>query len=193
MEEGGVVPDVVDVAVPTAAEVKWDSGATAQMGNVCTPTQIQNQPTVTWPIEEGALYTVVMTDPDAPSRADPKFREWRHWLVVNVSNNDISSGSVRSEYIGAGPPKDTGLHRYVILIYKQPGFINPEKIPFYPNCDINGRAKWKVREFAESHGLGNPVAGNFLQAEHDEYVTKLYAKFSEFAAKKRDEAGTTEG
>jgi hypothetical protein len=26
-------------------------------------------------------YTLVMTDPDAPSRADPKFGEWRHWVV----------------------------------------------------------------------------------------------------------------
>lgn len=26
-------------------------------------------------------YTLVMTDPDAPSRADPKFRQFRHWVV----------------------------------------------------------------------------------------------------------------
>lgn len=26
-------------------------------------------------------YTVVMTDPDVPSRADPKLGEFRHWLV----------------------------------------------------------------------------------------------------------------
>ncbi|KAF8414558.1 hypothetical protein L210DRAFT_3434826, partial [Boletus edulis BED1] len=26
-------------------------------------------------------YTLVMTDPDAPSRSDPKMGEWRHWLV----------------------------------------------------------------------------------------------------------------
>ena len=26
-------------------------------------------------------FTLVLTDPDAPSRADPKFGEWRHWVV----------------------------------------------------------------------------------------------------------------
>lgn len=26
-------------------------------------------------------YTLVMTDPDAPSRKDPKFGQWRHWVV----------------------------------------------------------------------------------------------------------------
>jgi len=30
---------------------------------------------------EDKSFTLVLTDPDAPSRADPKFREWRHWVV----------------------------------------------------------------------------------------------------------------
>lgn len=35
-------------------------------------------------------------------------REWHHFLVVNMKGNDISSGCVMSDYIGAGPPKGTG-------------------------------------------------------------------------------------
>ena len=54
-------------------------------------------------------------DPDAPSRADPKWGEWRHWLVVNIPGNDISKGDTIAQYIGAAPPVGTGLHRYVIL------------------------------------------------------------------------------
>lgn len=30
-------------------------------------------------------YTLVMTDPDAPSREDPKFGQWRHWVVRSCS------------------------------------------------------------------------------------------------------------
>jgi hypothetical protein len=30
-------------------------------------------------------YTLVMTDPDAPSREDPKFGQWRHWVVNTIS------------------------------------------------------------------------------------------------------------
>jgi hypothetical protein len=26
-------------------------------------------------------YTLVMVDPDAPSRGDPKYRQFRHWMV----------------------------------------------------------------------------------------------------------------
>ena len=33
-------------------------------------------------------YTLVMTDPDAPSRQTPKFREWRHWVVRVLSIED---------------------------------------------------------------------------------------------------------
>jgi phosphatidylethanolamine-binding protein (PEBP) family uncharacterized protein len=31
-------------------------------------------------------YTIVMTDPDVPSRADPKLGEFRHWLVRIIFN-----------------------------------------------------------------------------------------------------------
>ena len=58
---------------------------------------------------------MLRADPDAPSRKDPKYREWRHWVVVNIPGGDVSKGEVCAEYVGAGPPKGTGLHRYVIL------------------------------------------------------------------------------
>jgi phosphatidylethanolamine-binding protein (PEBP) family uncharacterized protein len=60
-----------------------------------------------------------MTDPDAPSRENPTYREWHHWLVVNVPGNKISEGEIKSAYIGSGPPRGTGLHRYVLLVYQQ--------------------------------------------------------------------------
>lgn len=66
----------------------------------------------------------IITDPDAPSRHDPKFREWHHWLVVNIPGCDITKGEVKLEYVGSGPPKGTKLHRYVFLAYKQPGKIS---------------------------------------------------------------------
>lgn len=33
---------------------------------------------------QGSYYVLVMVDPDAPSRADPQMRYWRHWLVANI-------------------------------------------------------------------------------------------------------------
>lgn len=121
MEEHQVIPDVIDVVPPAIAEVKF-GGVEVSSGTVLTPTQTKSPPThLTWPSEDGTLYTLCMTDPDAPSRQKPKFREWHHWLVVNIPGCAVSEGETLSQYVGSGPPKDTGLHRYVYLVFRQKG------------------------------------------------------------------------
>ena len=35
-----------------------------------------------------------MTDPDAPTRTNPKMAEWQHWLVVNIPGNKVEEGEV---------------------------------------------------------------------------------------------------
>jgi len=49
-----------------------------------------------------------ISDPDAPSRKEPNFREWHHWLVGNIPGTDVAEGETLSEYVGAGPPEGTG-------------------------------------------------------------------------------------
>ena len=94
-------------------QVKYGRAEVDELGKVLTPTQVKNGPTsIAWDgLDPGELYTLVLTDPDAPSRKDPKYREWHHFLVVNMKGNDISSGTVLSDYVGSGPPKGTGLHQ----------------------------------------------------------------------------------
>lgn len=33
---------------------------------------------------QDAKYILVMVDPDAPSRYNPRARFWRHWLVTDI-------------------------------------------------------------------------------------------------------------
>jgi phosphatidylethanolamine-binding protein len=62
---------------------------------------MKHQPTVNWDaVHESGYYTLIMTDPDAPSRQNPKFREWHHWLIVNIPGDKINEGEVKSEYVG---------------------------------------------------------------------------------------------
>ncbi|KAK2712577.1 hypothetical protein QYM36_011309 [Artemia franciscana] len=122
-----VVPDVINIAPPAVMKVDFDSGVNADQGNELTPTQVKNPPTVHWDADPNSFYTLCMTDPDAPSRKEPKFREWHHWLVVNIPGEDISKGEVLSEYVGAGPPQGTGLHRYVLLAFKQAEKISADE------------------------------------------------------------------
>ena len=44
--------------------------------------------------EEGALYTLIASDPDPPDPANPTKKEWLHWLVTNIpgGGGDVSKG-----------------------------------------------------------------------------------------------------
>lgn len=60
-----------------------------------------------------------MIDPDAPSRSVPICRSFKHWAVINIPGSDVESGSEICVYRGPGPPRATGFHRYVFLVYEQ--------------------------------------------------------------------------
>jgi phosphatidylethanolamine-binding protein len=147
-------------------------------GHVFTPTQVKDVPEVTWDAESDAFYTVIMTDPDAPTRSDPKYREFRHWTVINIPGCDVSAGAHVAEYVGSGPPKGTGLHRYIFLLYKQQEGKIVKEVPIVPNTTAGGRGGWKAAAFAEEHALGVPIAACIYQAEYDDYVPILYAQFT---------------
>jgi len=176
MEKEKVVPDVIDTVPKSKLTVQYGS-LSVDLGNIMTPNNVKHPPTVTWIFDFNKYYLLCMTDPDAPSRADPKFREWHHWLVGNIPGNDIAKGEVLSQYVGAGPPQGTGLHRYIVLVYEQ-----PEKLKFdeqkLTNRSGDHRGKFAIRKLAKKYNLGEPIAGNFFQAEWDDYVPKLYEQLS---------------
>lgn len=146
-------------------------------GDIVTPTQVKNIPTVEWAADPDTYYTLAMVDPDAPSRSNHKLREFKHWLVVNIPGNNVAKGDAIAEYVGAGPPKDTGLHRYVLLLYSQ-----PKKLTFsgsrVSNKSRRSRPKFHIKQFADHHRLGQPIAGTLFLAEYDEYVPILNKQLS---------------
>ncbi|XP_012226990.1 protein D2 isoform X1 [Linepithema humile] len=173
LKKHGVIPDVVDKVPESVLNVTYPDNITVEIGKELTPTQVKDEPNVKWSGKDNKFYTLCMTDPDAPSRKEPKFREWHHWLVGNIPGTDVSKGEVLSAYIGSGPPEKTGLHRYVFLVYEQPDKINfTEKR--LTNRSGDNRGKFSIRNFAAKYKLGDPIAGNMYQAEYDDYVPKLY-------------------
>ncbi|XP_072934590.1 phosphatidylethanolamine-binding protein homolog F40A3.3-like isoform X1 [Epargyreus clarus] len=177
-ETHGVVPDVIPKAPTALVTVKYPSGVEVKEGNELTPTQVKDVPTVKWDASPDHFYTLAMTDPDAPSRKEPKFREWHHWLVGNIPGGDVASGETLSAYVGSGPPPDTGLHRYVFLVYKQPGKLTFDE-PRLTNTSGDKRGLFSIAKFAEKYKLGVPIAGNFYQAEYDDYVPILYKQLGD--------------
>lgn len=171
MEKAEIIPDVIDAPPKATATVIYANNKAVALGNELTPTDVKDPPvTVNWEAENSTYYTLAMVDPDAPTRTEPKFREVNHWLIVNIFQNDLSTGDVITEYLGSGPPKGTGLHRYVFLVYKQSGKLDFDE-PRTTKLSRAHRLNFSIRKFAEKYQFGQPaVAGNFYVAQWDPYV-----------------------
>ena len=59
-------------------------------------------------------------------------------------------------------------------MYKQNGRITYTDPKL--GLSVDNRGCTKANDVAQKYGLGSPVAGNFYQAEWDDYVPKLYEK-----------------
>lgn len=169
-----VVPDVLPAMPPALLKVMYGN-INLTPGMVLTPTQVQNPPKLEWDADPKSFYTIFLHDPDAPSRDNPSFGEWHHWMVANVPGQDVSKGRTISDYVGSGPPKGTGLHRYVLVVCAegaQPqAYADVKKI----GMTGSGRAQQKLANYLNKYNL-KVEAANFYQAEWDDYVPKLYAK-----------------
>jgi len=69
-----------------------------------------------------SFYTLLMFDPDAVGGNKI------HWLIVNITKNDIFTGDTIINYKGPKPPKDSGKHHYVFSLFRQHKIIDPENI-----------------------------------------------------------------
>lgn len=97
---------------------------------------------------------------------------------MNVPNNEVTQGDTIFEFIGTGAPKGTSLHRYVLLIFEQPGKIDTATIPKTRNCSREGRLSTSTENLIETYQLGAPVFGNFYKAQFDDYVLELQKQLS---------------
>lgn len=150
----------------------------ANSGNELTPTQVKDQPKVEWSSDPDSYYTLFMVDPDAPRRTEPTYRSVCHWFVGNIPGGNIDEGDHRIAFIGSGPPQGSGLHRYVFLIYKQNGKIDLSDAPRTSNRSRNNRLNFQHKDYVKKYGLTELVAGNFYQAQYDDYVPTLHAQLA---------------
>ncbi|KAF2026566.1 PEBP-like protein [Setomelanomma holmii] len=104
----------------------------------------------------GQSFTFMLIDSDAPTPDDPKFAYWRHWVVTSISPNDTSnilaSGTTLTPYLAPGPKDESGPHRYLILLFREPERLKLEK------ADVGGeefvdRRSFGAKEFLEKYGL----------------------------------------
>ncbi|KAG0022724.1 hypothetical protein BGZ81_008389 [Podila clonocystis] len=173
LKQDGIIPDVIDsFQSKTMLVVSYDNGKEVALGNKLAVADTQHPPRVSFQSDSpNDKYTLIMTDPDAPSRSNPKFREWRHWVVSNISGStsltdfqpaNLSQGTVLTPYMGPAPPGGSGPHRYVFLLYKQVGGANVAALstPLGDN-----RQSFKAKQFSGQAHL-ELVGANYFFAEN---------------------------
>ncbi|KAH7710301.1 Phosphatidylethanolamine-binding protein PEBP [Aphelenchoides avenae] len=113
--EQEIVPDILAFPPPKWASVWFGSG---NDGLKLLPRQVADQPYLWWSAERSSYYTIIMVDPDAPSRANPVNRSYLHWLVFNVPGSDcndydcdVNRGTPVAGYYAAEPPRGMALYR----------------------------------------------------------------------------------
>ncbi|CAE6483344.1 hypothetical protein ACGC1H_001129 [Rhizoctonia solani] len=180
-----IIPDVIPEGfVPSIIlNIAWGDKE-AQLGNELTKADTVNEPTITFAPgsddHSDSTYTLAFLDPDAPSRADPKFGPFRHWVITGLqapsvdaiaqlakdaANAPIEAKSAKeatTPYRPPGPGPGTGTHRYVFMLFREPSedFAVPPGSPEY-GAELEQRRKWSGVEFGKRYGL-QLVAVNFF-------------------------------
>lgn len=160
LQDAGVIPDVLDCFSPgIQIRVAYDNHLVTP-GATLLPVQAVHMPTVTLEgSHPGRLYTLVMSDPDAPSPEHPTHREWLHWIVTDIPGGakDIAEGTQVAAYMPPTPPK--GTHRYVFTVMEQPG---RESRVLRPPIQRGG---FRTRAFLKEGGM-EVVGATFFYAAH---------------------------
>lgn len=170
----------VDLVYPKAHEV-------VLLGNDIPMKAVSKRPVFTFhslaptPTKKNSTFTLVLTDPDATSRADPAMAEMCHWVLTNLTTPlpidsnlptfdtilpflDISKskkeGELMSYYPPAPPPK-TGKHRYVFVLLEGDSteLEAPKERPHWGY----GKVRHGVEDWAKDNKL-KVVGANFFYA-----------------------------
>ncbi|AMD19519.1 HCL632Cp [Eremothecium sinecaudum] len=184
---GSDVPSIINSFKPAGnLLVKYgDEETVVSMGNKLEPAQTAELPSFMLTVssagdeivKDGDLVTLILTDPDAPSRTDHKWSEFLHYMEINMvlhTDDEVSfvplEGETIARYVGPGPPAGTGPHRYIWLLYKQPNGRIVEE-----NADqLRLRKNWGykdvkppvgVEKWASEKGL-QLIGANFFYAEN---------------------------
>ncbi len=165
-----VVPDVLPSWPPQTVSVRYHHAHESELGNTLSTQITSSAPQIHFPSEKGTFYTLLMVDPDAPSASDPEFRHFLHWFVVNIPGGggdhiNVHSGHTIAGYMGPAPPTGTGPHRYVTIVYKQGGQVEPTSV--HEKVEkMEERKGFKVQETVAKITGAELFAGNFYFAEH---------------------------
>jgi len=123
-------------------------------------------------------FTLLLTDPDAPCRHEPLFREFIHLVVTDLTAADLAAGVTADTgnhivpYLGPAPPSNSGFHRYVFLLFEQPEGSDPSVL----QQAFEGRGGKKSVVEAHMCGLAGPIGVGGFCAQWSQECDELHEK-----------------
>ncbi|MCL7034343.1 hypothetical protein MKW94_019202 [Papaver nudicaule] len=192
---GKVIGDVVDMFTPSVELSVYYGSMKITNGCKLKPSVVSEKPTVLIKNPHlgnhfydqhrsvsSNLYTLVMSDPDAPTPSEPSMKEWLHWVVVDIPEGfDSTRGREVVPYMEPRPP--IGIHRYVFTLFRQKGpmvFGGPVLMSTSGDAhmvgntghengdaDLPSRVHFNTRNFAAQNGFDLPAAAVFFYAQKE--------------------------
>ncbi|RDW95286.1 PEBP-like protein [Coleophoma crateriformis] len=172
LKEAKIINEVVDDFKPRCyvAPFYGSQKIPVALGNIIKTSKTKGTPSVkiTCPRQrETSGLTLVLTDPDAPSRDNPRWSEMCHFvgLIPIDDKHDLEFSLAGTdfdeivEYKPPGPPPKTGYHRYVFLLLEgnNTNLTAPGKRQHWGF----GKQRHGVRDWAKQEGL-KVVGANFF-------------------------------
>ncbi|EDV98432.1 GH23119 [Drosophila grimshawi] len=167
VKEHSLIPDVIACQPQLVINILYQCFTEVQPGRHLSPLSVSREPIIRWLSDPNKLHTLAMIDPDAPSRSEPSYREWLHWLVGNIPGCDVVHGQQLAAYVGSRPPPNTGQHRYVFLVFQQFCQLDFDE-QFIPADSYEARRGFSIKKFAAKYALGKPKALNFFLSNWEE-------------------------
>ncbi|RCH91511.1 Phosphatidylethanolamine-binding protein 4 [Rhizopus azygosporus] len=165
LKKAEISPNIVPegFSPSTLLSIRYPKGEDVALGNFIKPSDSAETPNISFVAPDSdAQYTLLLIDPDAPSKQDPKWGPYRHWVVVNIPGSaDFMAANQLTSYMGPAPPPKTGDHRYIFLLYKQPSI----------NSNFNALSQdascFDYKSFVQQNGL-ELVSVNFFVSRNDD-------------------------
>ncbi|XP_022124142.1 26 kDa secreted antigen-like [Pieris rapae] len=114
-------------------------------------------------VEKGQNYTVMMLDVDWPSSKNKSQGAYINAIIVNSPSDNLNKGDIVVAYTPTVPKLNSGLHRYVGLLYKQSRYIDADATELLHLA--RKKEGFSAKQFADQYGLDDPLAGSLFFAE----------------------------
>lgn len=142
-------------------------------GNHMKPSETAAVPHVHFKAAPNSLWTLLLVNVDG-HLADQS-AEYLHWFIGNIPNGEVDKGELVCEYMQPLPPRGTGFHRLVFILYKQEEIIDYSSLKRTSPC-LRERTFRNADFYRKYEDTLTPVGLAFFQCEWDETVSEFFHK-----------------